>query len=163
MNEREEKLPTQIVFRIDERLAAKIADRAERHGGVNFAARIHLERYYYLLAAELRTLRGRFGLGELGLLADVANGWLVEPHTIPSLHYLAEDGIALDRLDTKWQLEDPAGLIEKLRGLSYGQAAALVDALERWWAQPAPAASAEGFAAVGLVPAAADGRAKNPE
>ena len=148
-----EKLPTQLSFRIDDRLALQVMARAERHGGANYAARTHLERYYYLLADELRTLRGRFSLAELSLLADVVNGWLVAPHTIPLLYINVEDGVALERLDKKWSIQDPAGLVQKLRPLSYGQAAALIDALERWWSQPSPSGTAEGFAAVGLVPA----------
>lgn len=144
-----EKLPTQLSFRIDDRLALQVMARAERHGGANYAARTHLERYYYLLADELRTLRGRFSLAELSLLADVVNGWLVDP----LLYINVEDGVAIEQLDKKWSLPDPAGLVQKLRSLSYGQAAALIDALERWWLQPAQSGTAEGFAALGLVPA----------
>lgn len=147
------KLPTQIVFRVDPRLAAQVVARAERHGGANDAARTHLERYYYLLSEELRSLRGRFALGELSLMADVINGWAVEPHTIPLLYAEVEDGILLDALAKKWTVTAPEALVQKLKNLTYGQSAALIDALERWWSQPAPAVTAEGFAAVGLIPA----------
>lgn len=146
--------PTELNFRIKEPLGRAIAARAPRHGGPNYAARAALERYYYLLDVELRGLRGRFSPGELSLLADLVNGWYIDPPSIGSLGLLAlevQDGIDLERLDKKWGV-DPEQLMDKIRSLSYAQSAALLDALDRWWGQQ-PSESPTDFTSVGLVPA----------
>ena len=148
----EKKYP-QVIFRLDAELEAELQARSE--GNLNYAARGLLEAYFYLLRAELSGLPP-FSVAELGLLADVTNGLRVEPHTVQLLWASVDDGVRLEGLDKKWGL-DGAALVARLRGLSYAQAAALLDALKRWWANPERAVSAEGFAAVGL---AARGRRK---
>lgn len=67
----------------------------------------------------------------------------------------------LEGLAKKWELTAPEALVQTLKRLSYGQSAALIDGLERWWSQPETSATVEGFAAVGLVPAAENGAKEN--
>lgn len=117
-----------------------------------------LARYRALLAAELA--RCQFTEAEAALLCDAGGGTFWEPHTIAQLWVEISDAIDGDQLAEKWQLAGPgctdaahfeAGsrLIGKLRALTPGQTFAVVDAVERFWAEPNPLA--DRLRAVGLV------------
>jgi hypothetical protein len=43
-----------------------------------------------------------------------------------------KDGIQLDGLDKKWNING-AALVEKIKSLPYPEKCALIDASERWW------------------------------
>lgn len=118
-----------IVFRAAPDLAAAIASRT-RATSHNLTAQRDLERYYALLAAELRTVS--LTAAEALLLADALNGTLWEPHTMRLLWANVDDAIRLDGLADKWQVIG-AALVAKLRALTSGQTIALVDAIERAW------------------------------
>lgn len=76
-----------------------------------------------------------FSEAEWSLLRDAMNGTLHEPAAmIAALDQGIEDAIALDGLDAKWSVDGPA-LLAKLRGLDFMQEVALVEAVERWWAE----------------------------
>lgn len=106
-----------------------------------------LERYYGLMQRELPALREMFSLDEQLLIADSMNGWAsrMEPvsillsglragdsaYTVIGAH--VEDSIQYDGLADKWEV-DGATLVARLNTLSRVQVLALVDAIERWWA-----------------------------
>ena len=82
-------------------------------------------------------LVGQFSAGELALIADSSNGTRWDAYSVPLLYANVEDGLD-DGLAEKWEVEG-AALVAKLRALSYIEAAAIVDAVERWWAhEPRP-------------------------
>lgn len=127
---------------LETKLKARGAD-SERHS----IAKRDLERYYKLLERELKQLE--FTVAELRLMADLANGTLFEPHTVSLLWANVADS-AKEGYGKKWDV-DVDVLVGKLRELSFAQTMALVDALECWWQKDNRQATAEGFAAVGLV------------
>lgn len=107
-----------------------------------------VERYYEALERTLKSLT--FTVGEVSLMADAANGTLWEPHTVPMLWAQIADSLE-DGLAGKWEVDGEA-LVARLRKLSYMESLAIVDALERWWAQPDDQreATVAGFQAVGF-------------
>lgn len=137
-----------VSTRISAETARALEARAAAWGGsIHAAAGEILERYLYLVASELRDLAGQFSLAEASLLADVINGWRIEPHTVGLLW--AEVADAPEETYSRWQVDGPA-LVARLRNLTYGQSLALTDALQRWWSQGEQAATVEGFRMVGL-------------
>ncbi|RIH81888.1 hypothetical protein [Calidithermus roseus] len=139
----------QVTVRLSREQAQALEARAAAWGGsIHAAAGEILERYLYLVASELRDLAGQFSLAEVSLLADVVNGWHIEPHTVGLLWAEVADALE-EGYAEKWQVDGPV-LVARLRNLTYGQTLALTDALQRWWAQGERAATVEGFRAVGL-------------
>jgi hypothetical protein len=57
----------------------------------------------------------------------------MEPETIGHLWMQVADGIRLKRLDTKWGVTDPSGLIRRLQELTCLESFAMADAIERFW------------------------------
>ena len=93
-----------------------------------------LTRYYRLLAETRRTLRERFSGPEISLILDACNGWwILSPEDCRSIWHNVEDAIRLDRIDAKWEVGQPADLVERLRQLSWLESIALCDAIERFW------------------------------
>jgi|WetSurMetagenome_2_1015567.scaffolds.fasta_scaffold318848_2 hypothetical protein len=113
-------------------IVAQIEQRQDAARG-NFSGTINesLSRYFEMLRRERAALRIQFSGPELALLCDVLNGSLMQSYSIPLLYAEVEDSVP-DGYAEKWQVDGPA-LAAKLRSLSYGQTAALVDAVERWW------------------------------
>lgn len=74
-----------------------------------------------LYADALHSIRGTFGAGELSLILDVMNGTFLVP-SVSTWHLAAnvEDGVKLNRLDEKWQI-DGAVLVNKLSSLTRWQ------------------------------------------
>ncbi len=108
-----------VHFRAVEPLGEELKARVGRRiDSIHAVAQRDLERYYTLLRGELR--RVNLSEREALLLCDVAN-WAE-----------VQDAIQHDGLDRKWQV-DGQGLVQKLRALTPGQAAAICDALERFW------------------------------
>lgn len=70
-------------------------------------------------------LKGMFTTPELSLIIDVMNGFMLSP-AMPgeSLRGNVPDGIALDRLDEKWEVDGKA-LVEKINALGIAEAATL--------------------------------------
>lgn len=118
-------------FTLDASVLAELAGRSgngqSRSGRIN----ADLARYYESLKRARSALRSRFNAGELSAIADVCNGTWYEPHAIPLLYASVEDALG-DGLAQKWSI-DGATLVAKLREISYTEAAALVDAAERYW------------------------------
>ena len=93
-----------------------------------------LERYYALLEAARRRLRGRFSLPELEALAYALQGMaLIE---VPELLYLApatvEDSVRYEDLCGMAGIEDCQGFLERVRGLELAEVWALVDAIGQY-------------------------------
>lgn len=116
--------------------------RAGTDGNRTATINRHMERYFAMLRESRKRLVAQFTDEEIGLLVDLFNGTLFADAF--SLAYLAaEVEDAEDEWFPKWGVER-AAIVDKLRGLSYADSAALIDAVERWWdriaqdEQPAP-------------------------
>ena len=94
-----------------------------------------LERYFEALRRARRMLRDQFSGEEQALVADVSNGTLYADAASPGeLWQEIEDAVRHEDLAEKWRVDGPA-LVAKLRGLTYLESAAFVDAAERFWAR----------------------------
>jgi hypothetical protein len=91
----------------------------------------------------LRELRGKFERQELLLMLDVCNGLVLTPG-MAGQHLLADvsDGIALDGLAEKWEIDGPA-LLAKLQALSIFQAHCLEVWCRAFWEQSGEPESVE--------------------
>lgn len=116
---------------------------------VHHTARVLLETYLYLLRDSLARLKNVFTLEEAQMIFASSNGTLWEVHTAPLLWANVEDSHRYDGTGDEWGVDVPV-LVEKLKGLNHLQCMALVDAIQRWYAQPEKQLTAKGFADVGL-------------
>ena len=84
----------------------------------------------------IRELRGKFERQELLLMLDVCNGLVLTPG-MAGQHLTADvsDGIALDGLADKWEI-DGAALLTKLQGLSIFQLHCLEVWCRAYWELP---------------------------
>lgn len=83
----------------------------------------------------LHALRGKFSRGELMLMIDVNNGlWLTPGLAGQHLSAQVSDGIALDHLDEKWEI-DGAALNAKVAALTIFEACALELWVQAFWKQ----------------------------
>lgn len=122
----------QVSPKIDERAAEWfVAHFQTLNQGVTYA----LESFPAIYRRTLAELRGRFNESELSLILDVVNGLLLTPQ-FAGQHLLAEveDGIMLDGLAEKWQI-DGAELILKIESLAVGQIAVLEIWAKAFWTQ----------------------------
>lgn len=112
--------------------ATRIQERSstgERSGQISRS----LERYFAIMAYERKQLAGQFSDGEIALICDVFNGSaFMEEISIRLAWASVQDGIEMDGLDRKWEIDGPA-LIDKVKTLTFAQTVALVDAVEVWW------------------------------
>jgi len=71
------------------------------------------------------------------LVADALNGiWLLEePRHVHYTELEIADGIRLNKLDTKWEV-DGDELLRKVHALDYARRLAIVDVVERLWCDP---------------------------
>lgn len=130
MSERTQGSPVQFrSMEVEPQLSLRLTSALGSLGRV--AAR-DLDRYYALLAAELR--RVDLSEPEAMLLIDALNGVLHDaPESIPTMLWAGvDDAIRLDGIDAPWGV-DGAALVAMLRALTPTQATAVVDAVERWW------------------------------
>jgi hypothetical protein len=130
-------------------LCEAIEARREDGKYAGLTARRDLERYYHALQQALATIE--FNESEAALIVDACNGIIFEPHTMQLLWAQIEDAVRSDRLDAKWDA-DAQVLVAKMRALSYWQALAVADAIERFWNLPTEQRSIpEGLRVVGLL------------
>ena len=128
-------------------------ERLESHGlSPNVIARRDIERYHDLLDWSMTELGEHFTVNELCLITDACNGiafddWGADPAR--RLYVEISGAIEIDGKDEKWEV-DAEVLKGKLRDLSISHAAAVIDAIERWWRDPSPQLTKEGFAKYGL-------------
>lgn len=126
------------------------AERATEAPNLTRAAQQELAQWRESLRVE--QARTRWEPAELGCLADILNGSLVQGVG----QYLAmevADAFALDpgALGPKWGI-DEAALLAKITGLGAVASAATIDGIARWWADPdrGPHADPESWRAVGF-------------
>lgn len=117
------------------RINAWVPDELHRHlnsrGSISDAIRNSLGRYFYLLEISRVNISNKFTESELSLICDICNGTIWEPHTISLLSANVED--AGPEMFVKWSV-DQKKLMTKLSKLTSIETAALVDAVERFWA-----------------------------
>lgn len=114
---------------------AQAVDNRRRDGETRTArASQDLADYYSLLDSGLRRARLALTPPEAALIIDVQNGVFAIPeHWIgQALAHQVEDGISLDGLAEKWEIDGPA-LVEKLIGLGDIACLALVDWAAGLW------------------------------
>jgi hypothetical protein len=87
-----------------------------------------LDRYRDVLARSLP----KFSVGEACLLCDICNGWFVTTASYCLIWMEVEDGIELDGLDEKWEVDSP-GFVDRLKALTPAENIAVIDAIERWF------------------------------
>jgi hypothetical protein len=114
---------------LDPDIAAELDTRGDNRSAV---IRRDLERLYTLYQ---RSLPRDLTEAEACLICDVMNGTLMDANTAHMLYAEVEDGIALEGLAEKWEIDGPA-LVEKLKALSDIQCLAVIDAAERFWSTP---------------------------
>jgi hypothetical protein len=90
-----------------------------------------LESFPELYKRALRELTGRFTRAELLLVVDVYNATALTPG-MPMVEAQVVDGMALDGLDAKWEVDRPE-LTAKVKGLTSFQAAALEIWANGYW------------------------------
>lgn len=116
----------------EEALGARSRGGERAQGDRSTVASRMMERYAEMCRREVLP---EFAQAELDLLRDALNGWPPEP--VASVGWLAmgvRDAITLDHLDAKWGADGPA-LLAKLDALDYAGCCAVLDAVERFWAQ----------------------------
>lgn len=124
-----ESQPKQINLRPIGRLARDIMLRMEPGVSAGAIGQRDLIRYYEALEQALP----HFTREESMLLVDALNGHVFHHTTdIQLVWAIVDDAIRDGHLDQKWEVNRPA-LVERLRGLSYMEKLALVDAIERAW------------------------------
>ncbi len=141
-----------IDFRAVPPLDTELASRRRDTAGSGTVAAEGLNRYFTLLAAELREIT--LTRGEALLLCDVLNGTLAD-HPMwaragnqllaAELEDSAPDGYA-----EKWEVELTA-FVDRVRGWTRTQALAVTDAVERFWSGGNQTDTDAQLVAVGLL------------
>jgi hypothetical protein len=103
-----------------------------RARGTNISDLVHrdLGRLYTLYRRALAEVP--LTVNEACLIVDVLNGALMDANSARLLWAEVEDGISLNGLAEKWNVDGPA-LVKRLQALTSVQALAIVDAAERVW------------------------------
>lgn len=123
--------PKRTSFMLYPRAQAFLEARDE--GNFSSALNQSVERYEEILKQARTNLLALLSEKEMALIIDVLNGTLFsEPVSIHMVYGEVEDGVRMEGLDQKWEIDGPA-LIEKVHNLGYPEKVALVDAAERWW------------------------------
>lgn len=131
-------MPTMLRIRVQQGPLGALLDARTRDDlSASLVAKRDLERYYTVLANSVREVQAALG-GEKGacLVCDALNGvWLTEASAVGLAWAEVADHIRLNGAAEKWGLteDEAADLVERLRDLSPGATATLVDAVERWW------------------------------
>jgi len=150
---------TTVHVRLDGETAAWLAGRADRMstGSHHQQARTELGLWRTVLGAELRRIR--LTLPQARCVADVLHGTLTNPAVASGagLAYAeCYDAFRIARATPGGESYgakhgvDEQELLDYLATLGPAADHALRDAIARWWAQPDPGDSPEGFAAAGL-------------
>ena len=123
--------------------APRIGDKsAEFYPGLfqslNWGLEFTLDAFPALYRRTLHGLKGRFRQGELCLMVDVFNATTLTPQLAGQhLDVSVADGIALDALDKKWEI-DGAALNAKIAALSIFEAACLEIWANGFWHRASP-------------------------
>lgn len=118
------------------RIIEKTADFYRgKFSSLNAGLEYILEAFPELYAHTIHDLRGKFTRGELMLCIDVMNGHWYNPRWAgQEMTPNVSDGIALDRLDEKWEI-DGAALNKKLATLTMFDRACMEIWIQSFWAQ----------------------------
>jgi len=137
----------------DGKVGRSLLDRANPEMSPSVVAVRDLGRYYALLEAARRRVRGRFSPGELEALAYALQGMaLIE---VPELLYLAPatvaESVEHENLCAMAEIEDCQGFLERVKGLELAEVWALVDAVGRYLSLPDGERGEKGWKRVGLL------------
>jgi hypothetical protein len=120
------------------KIAPRISDQTaellpELFGRLNTGAEFILDSWPGLYKRTLHGLKGKFTRGELLLMVDVMNGTILTPG-ISGQHLAINvaDGISLDKLNEKWEINGPE-LNAKIAGLSAFETACLELWIQAFW------------------------------
>lgn len=143
-----------IQFRAAPEVLDPIRSRMGPGESVGEVVRRDLMRYYAVIDLELARLN--LTEGEAALICDALNGyaiWSDDSLVLRSWWIAVEDHITLNGAAEKWDIDQPAVFVAKLRSLSPGASAAVLDAVARWWGrQPTDGETiGESLRSVGLV------------
>ncbi len=122
------------------RIAPQIREGAAEWYGENFktinsGVVFALEGFPKLYDRALLEVKGRFSREELLLIVDVYNSTALTPG-MPMLEAQVSDGIALDTLDKKWEIDGKA-LMKKVQDLTSFQSTVVeIWANGYWYAKP---------------------------
>jgi len=138
--------PTLVQFRPGP-VADELRARLEPEASAGEIARRDLERYYHHLRLALAGVD--FTEAEALAICDALNGTFHEPRTAQLIWAEIDDACRLESLHEKWGF-DRESLVRKLRNLPPFACMAVVDAVERFWLDPA-ADARQRVREVGLV------------
>lgn len=92
-----------------------------------------LARYLALINRSKADMHKRFDRQECGLILDACNDVaFIDTVSIQLLPESVEDAIEMDQLDQKWGVSG-AGIMGKLKALTYTERMAMVDSIQLWW------------------------------
>lgn len=136
-------------------LWAPITVRARDGLSPSLAAKRDLERYYGVVAASMPEVRAALG-GEAGanLVCDALNGiWLGDSPSVGLAWAEIAEHVRLNDAAAIWGMPRDAAddLVQRVRHLSPGATAALVDAVETWWHDESGDDAVVVLARVGLI------------
>lgn len=120
--------------------APRISDKSadfyrNKFESMNAGLEYVLDAFPALYRYTLNDLKGRFYRGELMLMIDVCNGlWLTPKMAGQHMSAQVSDGIALDHLDEKWEI-DGQDLNKKIARLTIYEAACLELWVQAFWKQ----------------------------
>lgn len=119
------------IVKVSPRISQKSAtEMTKAFASLNAGCEYILDSWPGLYRQTIHALKGRFSRGELMLMIDVMNGTYLTPgHAGQHLDINVEDGIKLDVLDKKWEIDGPA-LNKKIAALTIFETASL-----EWWIQ----------------------------
>jgi hypothetical protein len=137
----------------DGKVGRSLLERASPEMSPSTVALRDLGRYYALLEAARRRLKGRFSARELEALAYALQGMaLIE---VPDLLYLApatvEESVEHEDLCAMGGIEDCQGFLERVKALELAEVWALVDAVGRYLSLPDEEGGEEGWRKLGLL------------
>jgi len=121
-----EKLSITIEPEVIALIDARADNRSEQING-------DLMRYYRVLAEIRPTLRERFSPAEISLILDACNGWMMDFQSPSYIWMEVSDAIRLNQIDKKWEVAEPADLVQRLHALAPIETVALADAVTSWW------------------------------
>jgi len=137
-----------ISVRLPNSLATELERRTMDKDDRSSSLRAHLARYYETCRRHFVSLDLK--RAELALCCDALNGtWLASDplvdengaSRIMTTWFEVADSIQLDKLHEKWGLtqEQADGLVARLQSATYAEICALVDFVERFWADDSDA------------------------
>lgn len=122
-----------ITISVPEYIDTSMESRGGSGDGKSGAVVRTIDRYMAIINRSKIEMGKNFSSQECGLILDSCNGtaW-ADTVSIQLLPENIVDGIEMDRLDQKWSVDGDA-LVRKMRGLTYAEKMAMVDAIQYWW------------------------------